>query len=153
MANDKICVFCGEKTGAFRTTYVICGGAYQTCCKECAKEVNDLTQYEQCRRALKLGLASYPEMLEKYIKKVDEEQAIADKAEEHRPSCLRCGKKLRFQQVEYLDNSPLRDGLLSTTFDVLPAFCESCGKYEFFNPEVIEKNPYLAHLIKTDTEA
>ena len=32
MANDKICVFCGEKTGAFRTTYVICGGAYQTCC-------------------------------------------------------------------------------------------------------------------------
>ena len=65
MANDKICVFCGEKTGAFRTTYIICGGAYQTCCKECAKEVNDLTQYEQCRRALKLGLASYPEMLEK----------------------------------------------------------------------------------------
>ena len=153
MANDKICVFCGEKTGAFRTTYIICGGAYQTCCKECAKEVNDLTQYEQCRRALKLGLASYPEMLEKYIQKVDEEQAIADKAEEHRPSCLRCGGKLRFQKEQMLDNSPLRDGLLSSTFDVLPAFCESCGKYEFFNPEVVKKDPYLAHLIQIDTQS
>ena len=64
-----------------------------------------------------------------------------------------CGGKLRFQKEQMLDNSPMRDGLFSPTFDVLPAFCEKCGKYEFFNPEVIEKNPYLAHLIKTDTEA
>ena len=88
-----------------------------------------------------------------YIQKADEKQAIAHKAEEHRPSCLRCGGKLRFQKEQMLDNSPMRDGLFSPTFDVLPAFCEKCGKYEFFNPEVIEKNPYLAHLIKTDTEA
>ena len=51
-----------------------------------------------------------------------------------------------------LDNSPMRDGLLSSTFDVLPAFCENCGKYEFFNPEVVKKDPYLAHLIQMDTQ-
>ena len=152
MANDKVCVFCGEKIGAFRSTSIICGGAYQTSCKDCAKEVNCLPEDEQCRRALKLGLASYPEMLEKYIQSVDEEQAIASKAEEHRPACLRCGGKLRFQEEQMLDNSPLRDGLLSSTFDVLPAFCESCGKYEFYNPSVLKKNKHLAFLLKKDTE-
>lgn len=152
MANDKVCVFCGEKIGAFRSTSIICGGAYQTSCKDCAKEVNCLPEDEQCRRALKLGLASYPEMLEKYIKYAEEKAEVARTAEEHRPACLRCGGKLRFQEEQMLDNSPLRDGLLSSTFDVLPAFCESCGKYEFFNPEVVKKDPYLAHLIQIDTQ-
>ena len=152
MANDKVCVFCGEKIGAFRSTSIICGGAYQTSCKDCAKEVNCLPEDEQCRRALKLGLASYPEMLEKYIKYAEEKAEVARTAEEHRPACLRCGGKLRFQEEQMLDNSPLRDGLLSSTFDVLPAFCESCGKYEFYNPSVLKKNKQLAFLLKKDTE-
>ena len=148
-----ICVFCGEKVSEFRVMTTICGRSYLPCCKPCYKEVDPLPEKERCRRALQLGLVKDPQILEAYLKEAEEAAEVARTAEEHRPTCLRCGKKLRFQQVEYLDNSPMRDGLLSTTFDVLPAFCEACGKYEFFNPEVIEKNPYLAHLIKTDTEA
>ena len=91
-------------------------------------------------------------MLEDYLKEAEEAAEVARTAEEHRPACLRCGGKLRFQEEQMLDNSPLRDGLLSSTFDVLPAFCEKCGKYEFFNPEVVKKDPYLAHLIQIDTQ-
>lgn len=143
MANDKICVFCGEKTGAFRTTYIICGGAYQTCCKDCAKEVNDLTQYEQCRRALKLGLALQPEQLESFI-------ALSEEAEARRPACLRCGKKLKFLPMQRLDNTPLLDSLMASFFSVQPARCEGCGKLELYDPDILEKDPVMVQLIKTD---
>ena len=147
-----ICVFCGEKVSEFSVKHTVCGRIYLPCCKSCYKEVDPLPGDERCRRALRLGLVQDSQALEAYLKESEEEAEKARNAEEHRLSCLRCGKKLRFQKVQYLDNSPLRDGLLSTFLEVLPAYCESCGKYEFFNPEVVEKDPYLAHLIKSDTQ-
>ena len=148
-----ICVFCGEKVSEFRVKHTVCGSIYLPCCPSCYKEVNPLPADEQCRRALQLGLVQDPQMLETYLQEIEQAAEVARNAEEHRPACLRCGKKLRFRQVQYLDNSPLLDSLLSTFFAVLPACCESCGKYELFNPEVVEKDPYLAHLIKIDTQA
>ena len=136
-----ICVFCGEKVSEFRVKHTVCGRAYLSCCPSCYKEVDPLPEEERCRRALQLGLV-----------KEEQEAEVARTAEEHRPLCLRCGGKLRFQEEQMLDNSPMRDGLLSSTFDVLPAFCENCGKYEFFNPDVVKKDPYLAHLIQMDTQ-
>ncbi len=147
-----ICVFCGEKVSEFRVRHTVCGRAYLSCCPSCYKEVDPLPAEERCRRALQLGLVKDPQLLEDYLKEAEEAAEVARTAEEHRPACLRCGGKLRFQEEQMLDNSPLRDGLLSSTFDVLPAFCENCGKYEFFNPEVVKKDPYLAHLIQLDTQ-
>lgn len=143
MANDTLCVFCGQKMGFFRASGIACAGVYQHACKDCEWELKDLTEEEQCRRALRLGLANEPEKLEKRIE-------ILSKAEEHRPTCLRCGSKLRFRQVQLLDNSPMIDGIFSTVFNVLPAVCENCGKYEFYDPEIAERNEYLLHLIKQD---
>lgn len=143
MANDNLCVFCGEKLGMFQITTITCGGTYQPCCKACYKELKDLNEVEQCRRALRLGLVGYPEKLEKHIE-------IATNSEKHRPTCLRCGTKLRFLRVQNLDNSPLADGLFSNTFAVLPAYCENCGRYEFYDPDFVEKNDYLVYLIKQD---
>ena len=140
MDNEKVCVFCGEKLGFFHSAYISCAGTYQPCCKNCQQELNDLNEEEQCRRALKLGLADQPEKLKPFIE-------VASNAEAHRPACLRCGAKLRFQTVEHLNNNSFHDW---STFDVLPAYCESCGRYEFFKPEFVEKNVYLAHLLKTD---
>ena len=147
-----ICVFCGGKISDFSARAISCGEAYLHCCKPCYKEVNPLPQEECARRALKLGLMADPQMLENFLKRAEEAAEVARTAEEHRLTCSLCGKKLRFRKVQYLDNSPLRDGLLSSFLDVLPACCENCGKYEFFDPGVVEKNPHLAYLIKMDTE-
>lgn len=151
MANDRVCVFCGQPLHMFRDDYCICARIVQPCCKDCMKELRELDEAEQCRRALKLGLAKQPEDLEAHLQQLAHAEEVARTAEERRPACLRCGGKLRFQKEQMLDNSPLRDGLLSSTFDVLPAFCETCGKYEFYNPTVLKKNDYLAFLLKKDT--
>ena len=45
----------------------------------------------------------------------------------------------------------MRDSLFSATLAVLPAVCPSCGKYEFYDPEIAEKNEYLAYLMKKDS--
>lgn len=145
MANENVCVFCGEKMGFFQTMTVTCAGYYLTCCKNCYKELKDLPEEERCRRALKLGLVEQPEKMEHFL-------GVAANAEAHRPTCLRCGTKLQFQTVEYLDNSPMRDSLFGDTFDVLPAYCEGCGRYEFFKPSFVEKDAYLARLLKLDTK-
>ena len=145
MANEKVCVFCGEKLSYLRTVNQLCAGVYQLSCKRCDKELAGLSEEEQCRRALKLGLVEQPEKMEHFLE-------VAANAEAHRPTCLRCGTKLQFQTVEYLDNSPMRDGLFGDTFDVLPAYCEGCGRYEFFKPSFVEKDAYLARLLKLDTK-
>ena len=150
MANENICVFCGEKMGFFHAMTVTCAGYYLTCCKSCYKELKNLPEEEQCRRALRLGLVQNTQALEAYIEQAVKAVEVADHAEEHRPTCSQCGNKLRFQRVQYLDNSPMRDSLFSATLAVLPAVCPSCGKYEFYDPEIAEKNEYLAHLIKQD---
>lgn len=144
MANENICVFCGEKLSMFRITGITCGNTYQPCCKDCAKELGELSEEELCRRALRLGYAQHPEMLEKQIE-------LITTAEEHRPSCLQCGGKLKFESVQYLDNSPMRDSVFSEGFEVLPAYCESCGKYEFYKPAVATQNRFLEYLIQKDT--
>lgn len=145
MANDNICVFCGEKPGTFRSTTVACGGTVQTACKACEKELNGLDEAEVCRRALVRGIAAYPDRLRDRIE-------LLSTAEEHRPKCLRCGSLLTFMKVQQLDNSPYKDSIFKEPFEVLPAYCESCGKYEFYNPMVVRRNKYLAHLIWKDTQ-
>ena len=152
MANENVCVFCGEKMGFFHAMTVTCAGYYLSCCKSCYKELKNLPEEEQCRRALRLGLVQNTQALEAYIEQAVKAVEVADHAEEHRPTCSQCGNKLRFQRVQYLDNSPMRDSLFSATLAVLPAVCPSCGKYEFYDPEIAEKNEYLALLMKKDSE-
>ena len=140
----EICVFCGEAPGVFRSDVVYCGSTAQVSCKTCAKEMAELSEEERCRRALKLGLAEYPDRIQERI-------TLLTEAENHRPACLRCGAGLRFGFVQNLDNSPLRDGIFSETFDVLPAYCTNCGKIEFYHPGYARKDKFVEHLIKKDT--
>ena len=144
MANE-LCVFCGQKPGTFRSTTVACGSTIQVACKTCEKELKDLDEVEVCRRALIRGIAENPDRIRERIELITE-------AENHRPKCLRCGANLSFVKVQALDNSPYKDTIFKEPFDVLPAFCESCGKYEFYNPVIIRKNKHLAHLIWKDTQ-
>ena len=144
MANEYFCVFCGEKLGMFNSASFACADVYQPCCKNCVKELKDLSEEEQCRRALQRGCAQQPEKIEQRIE-------LITTAEEHRPSCTQCGGKLKFETVQYLDNSPMRDSVFSEGVELLPAYCESCGKYEFYKPAVINKNRFISYLIHKDT--
>lgn len=143
MEKDNICVFCGQKPGMFSSTTVSCGNTLQFACRACEKELRSLEDVEVCRRALRLGYAENPKRLQDHI-------ALVTEAEDHRPACLRCGSKLKFGVTQQLDNSPYRDGLLSDTFDVLPARCESCGKMEFYDPRIVRKNKFISYLISKD---
>ena len=144
MANE-LCVFCGQKPGTFRSTTLACGSTIQVACKACEKELKDLDEVEVCRRALVHGIAESPERIRARIELLTE-------AENHRPKCLRCSTNLTFLKVQELDNSPMRDSIFKEPFEVLPAYCTACGKYEFYNPDVIRKNKYLAHLVNKDTQ-
>ena len=144
MANE-LCVFCGQKPGTFRSTTIQCGNTLQPACKACEKELKDLDEIEVCRRALIRGIAENSDRIRERIELITE-------AENHRPKCLRCGANLTFMDAQELDNSPMRDSVFMETFEVLPAYCESCGKYEFYNPVIVRKNKYLAHLIWKDTQ-
>ena len=151
MANENVCVFCGEKMGFFREMAITCAGYYLSCCKNCFKEVKDLPEEEQCRRALRLGLVQNTQALEAYIEQAVKAVEVADHAEEQRPTCLQCGSKLRFRERQCLDNSPMGDGLFSRAFSVVPAVCPACGRYALYDPEIVEKNEYLAYLMKKDS--
>ena len=126
-----ICVFCGEKVSEFRVMTTICGRAYLPCCKPCYKEVDPLSQEERCRSALRLGLVKDPQMLEDYLKEAEEAAEVARTAEEHRPACLRCGGKLRFQEEQMLDNSPLRDGFSAPPLMYCPPFAKNAENMSF----------------------
>lgn len=41
--------------------------------------------------------------------------------------------------------------IINPTFAVLPAFCEKCGKHEFFEPNTVRADARLAWLIRHDT--
>ena len=144
MANE-LCIFCGQKPGTFRSTTLACGSTIQVACKACEKELKDLDEVEVCRRALVRGIAENPERIRARIELLTE-------AENHRPKFLRCSTNLTFLKVQELDNSPMRDSIFKEPFEVLPAYCTACGKYEFYNPDVIRKNKYLAHLVNKDTQ-
>ena len=144
MANE-LCIFCGQKPGTFRSTTLACGSTIQVACKACEKELKDLDEVEVCRRALVRGIAENPERIRARIELLTE-------AENHRPKCLRCSTNLTFLKVQELDNSPMRDSIFKEPFEVLPAYCTACGKYEFYNPDVIRKNKFLAHLVNKDTQ-
>jgi hypothetical protein len=145
MADGGVCVFCGQKPGIFRDTTVRCGNTWQFSCMACEKELTALSELDRCRRALVRGLAAEPEKLRERIE-------IITEAENHRPKCLRCGATLSFMKVQELDNSPMRDSIFKEPFEVLPAYCGSCGKYEFYDPAIVRKNKYLAYLIWKDTQ-
>ena len=140
MANDKICVFCGEKLGLFQFNDIRCADTLQMCCKTCAGEMAKVNEAERCRRALRLGFAAEPEKLQAYVD-------MSEKAEKRRPACTHCGTKLRFMAHQYLDNSPVGNG----RFTVIPAYCEACGKCEFYLPEIVGKIEELAFLVRSDT--
>ena len=144
MEKEAVCVFCGQKPGTFRSAEVVCGGTWQFACKACEKELRDLDDTEKCRRALARGLAAQPEKLRARIE-------LPAQAEKHRPQCVQCGGKLRFSCVQDLDNSPLRDSIFKEPFSVLPACCEACGRYAFYNPDIARKNKFLAYLMELDT--
>ena len=143
---NELCVFCGQKPGTFRSTTVACGNTIQVACKSCEKELKGLDEAEICRKALIRGLSEHPERIKARIE-------ILTEAENHRPKCLRCGTSLSFMKVQELDNSPMRDSIFKEPYEVLPAYCESCGKFQFYNPVIIRKNKYLAHLIWKDSQA
>jgi len=96
---------------------------------------------------LRLGLAEDAKTLEAVI--------LMDlEAEEHRPTCLRCGGKLTFGKVQELDNTPFHgNGIMTDTFDVLPAYCETCGKIELYHPAYVRKNQLMAYLLSKDIKA
>ena len=143
--SNELCVFCGQKPGSFRSTTVVCGGTVQVACKACEKELRVMDEVEVCRRALIRGMAENPDRIRDRIDLITE-------AENHRPKCLRCGTNMTFMKVQELDNSPMRDSIFKEPFEVLPAYCESCGKYEFFNPDIVPKNKHLMYLIHKDTQ-
>lgn len=145
MANDNICVFCGQKVSSLRTGGIRCGNTWQTACRSCEKELKDRNEVELCNMALARGLADRPNDLRERINLITE-------AENYRRKCLRCGTKMFYMKVQELDNSPLRDTIFKEPFEVLPAYCETCGMYEFYNPEIARKNKYIAYLIRKDTE-
>lgn len=145
MEKEKVCVFCGRKLSMFRNTTIPCGPTWQPACRDCEREVKELSELEQCRRALVRGLAEEPEKLRARIELIEE-------AENHRPKCVQCGGKMTFMEPQALDNSPMRDSIFHEPFEVLPAYCLSCGKYEFYNPVIVKKNKHLAHLIWKDTQ-
>lgn len=140
----EVCVFCGEEVGYMRNEYVNCGPVCECACKRCAREVKEVSEVERCRRALQRGLSTSRKPLEEYI-------AMVEGAEEARPACLRCGAKLKFGEMQTLDNSPYRDGLLSSSFDVVPAYCTGCGKMELYHPAYLSGNKLLSYLVKKDT--
>ena len=145
MKNDNICVFCGEKLSAYSSTAVSCADTYQSSCKNCAKKLKNLSEEEICRRALKLGFAQRSEKIEARVE-------LLTKAEDYRPACLRCGAKMKFEVVQRLDNTPVGDGIMSLRgFEVLPAYCESCGRYEFYKFDILKNREYILCLIRKDT--
>ena len=144
MANN-ICVFCGQKPGMFQDTTIGCGNIYLNACKTCEKELKDLDELEIFRRSLIRGLVENPERIQARIELITE-------AEVQRPKCLRCGEGLTFLPVQRLDNSPMQDSVFKDPFEVLPAFCKSCGKYEFYNPRIFRKNKHLVYLQQKDTQ-
>ena len=146
MANDNICVFCGEKIGFFSAYTIRCADIRHPCCKNCADELQEAREDELCRRALRLGLAEQPEKLEERLTLLTESEA-------HRPACLRCGSKLKFGKLQRLDNTPMRDGIFTDIFEVQPAYCRSCGKIELYHPDYVARNKYLAFLIKQDNDS
>ena len=145
MKDEKVCVFCGQKPGLFQDDSVYCAATWQPACKACKNQMKSLDEAEVCRRALIHGIAVNSERIKNRIRFLTE-------AEEHRPVCLRCGGKLFFMKVQQLDNSPYRDSIMKEPFRVLPAYCGSCGKFEFYHPEIVRKNQYLVCLSNKDTQ-
>ncbi len=137
------CVFCGKELSFFGSDTLSCAGIPQSTCKSCRKEYEALGDAERCRAALKLGLAERPDDLLRYAE-------LVETAEEHRYRCLRCGGGMRFGEELTLDKTPMRDSIFSATFDVLPAYCDSCGKIEFFERSIVARDKHLAYLMKKD---
>ena len=145
MGKTSVCVFCGNKLTPYRYNYVYCGSVPQLVCKSCEKEVSSLDDAEVCRRALAGGRADQPD-------KVRAHMEVAEHAEEHRFTCLRCGSRMRFGQIMSLDTSPMRDSIFSKSFDTLPVHCDNCGKIEFFDPIRLSKDEHIAYLIVKDAK-
>ena len=145
MKDEKICVFCGQKPGIFQDTSIPCAGTWQTACKACEKELKGMKESEICRRALIYGLAENADRIKNRI-------TFLAEAEAHRPVCLRCGGVMYFMKEQELDNSPYCDSILKEPFSVIPAYCEACGKLEFYYPGIVRKNKYWACLIHKDTQ-
>ena len=112
----ETCVFCGAEVSDFVVKTVFCGPVIQYACKSCAKEAEAMSDEERCRRALQRRFAADPERIRAHLE-------VVEQAEEARPACLRCGEKLKFGEAQALDNSPNYDGLLTGSFDILPAYC------------------------------
>lgn len=142
MAREK-CVFCGNEVGYVRCDWLSCGPVSQLACKDCIRELKDLSEVEKCRRALQRGLAISKEKLEEYI-------AMVDSAEESRPVCPSCGGKMTFRKIVTLEK---RYDVFDPLFEIVPACCESCGRLALFDPAFIRRSKPLTYLAEKDTGA
>ena len=138
----EICVFCGEEVGYMRSECVACGPTSEWACRDCAREVKNLSEVEKCRRALQRGLAVFREKLEEFI-------AMADGAEEARPVCPSCGGKMTFRKIVKLEK---RYDVFDPFFEIVPACCEGCGRMVLFDPTFIRNSKALSYLAEKDTE-
>lgn len=137
----EICVFCGEEVGSFAVKAVVCGPTSQWACKSCAKEAENLSEVEKCRRALQRGLAISREKLEEYI-------SMVDSAEESRPVCPSCEGKMTFRKIVTLEK---KYDVFDPFFEIIPACCENCGRLALFDPAFIRCSKTLTYLAAKDT--
>lgn len=154
MASEKICIFCGESPSFFQRDSIKIAGDSFTCCKTCYENLSGLDEIEICRESMRLGLVPDRTKVENYIeelirKRREREEFVAT-AEAKRPRCPMCGAPLTFGYTQTLDASPMVDGFLSSTFDVLPMYCPKCRKIELFAPDLIEIDRHMAYLYNKD---
>lgn len=141
MAKER-CVFCGNEVGYVRGDWLSCGPVSQLACKDCIRELKNLSEVEKCRRALQRGLATSKEKLEEYI-------AMVDSAEESRPVCQSCGGKMTFRKIVTLEK---KFDVFDPHFEIIPACCENCGRLALFDPAFIQRSKTLTYLAEKDTE-
>lgn len=145
MEKKVCCVFCGKELTFMQEDFVYCGNVAQAACRKCRKYLSTLSEEECCRRALASGRANQPEVLEHTI-------AVAERAEEARPRCLRCGEGLRFGRTKMLQDY-LHRASLTEIMPILPAYCNKCGKIELFDYEfIMENQEEVAYLVKKDVK-
>lgn len=143
MADNRPCIFCGKVPGFWGSCTVTVADIPQQACTDCSRELRGLSELELCQRALESGLAAQPEKIREHI-------AFVEEVDAKRPKCSVCGTPMVFRGIQTLDASPMRDGIFTSTFDVLPMYCPNCCKMELFWPEMLERNKELAHLYRID---
>ena len=136
MAKKDVCVFCGKELSVFSSSLIGCGKTNQITCRDCVKKLTEISGVERCRLALDSGRAIDSDRIQGLL----EEQERQERA---RPCCLRCRARMRVGDQIEVDISPIAnpitDILNGHYLPLVPAYCDQCGKVEFFLPEHIKR--------------